>query len=183
MSAETFLLCFQLRGAVQPRTQEWEMKGVFPDDLKPSNARHHAWEGCLWLDQERGWQWGGGWLVFISRWRWGEKKRGAEKRASLRGGEFRGTASPAHHPRMWSSRRRRGERRVTARRGVPWTERPERLTGPSTLPWSRDPHQSGTALENRIPTHLKQRQEKKKRRQNIWTKKRRRHSLCKDKTI
>lgn len=90
------------------------------------------------------------------------RKKGAEKRASLRGGEFRGTASPAHHPRMWSSRRRRGERRVTARRGIPGTVRPELLTGPSTLPWSRDPHQSGMALENRIPTHLKQRQEKKK---------------------
>lgn len=58
-----------------------------------------------------------------------------------------------------SKKRKRG---VTARRSVPGAVWSEELTGPRTLASSSDPHQSGRALENRILTHLKQREETRK---------------------
>lgn len=63
-----------------------------------------------------------------------------------------------------SKKRKRG---VTARRSVPGAAWSEELTGPRTLASSLDPRQSGRALENRILSHLKQREETEEKRQNI----------------
>lgn len=81
----------QLRGAVPPRVRGSEMKGRFPKSSRP-NPLSQTREGCPWLGHGRGWQWG--WLVVVKRrWKW--EREGRRQRASLRGGGFRGTASPA----------------------------------------------------------------------------------------
>lgn len=57
-----------------------------------------------------------------------------------------------------SSMRSRG---LTASKRVPGAVWPEQLIGPRTLASTLDLRQSGMALENHIPTHLKQKEERK----------------------
>lgn len=64
-------------------------------------------------------------------------------------------------------RKRKRRRGVTARRSAPGAVRSGQLEAPHSLASSLDLRRSGRALENRIPTHLKDREEREEKRQNI----------------